>query len=132
MRARSTCGAPISPTVRCGNARRNCGKLKQANAPRFLTSANYATEGFTQRHEEQILGVMSGFDRMRFRGTLRLLTSVGGMRAFLSAVGVRLKDFMAYAGGDHPAVTEDDGTACGASRASRAISGRHDPEGRAH
>ena len=54
---------------------------------------------FIQRHQGQILGVLSGFDRMRFRGTLRLLTSVGGMMAFLSEVGVQLKDFMAYAEG---------------------------------
>lgn len=53
---------------------------------------------FIQRHRGQIPGVLSGFDRMRFRGTLRLLTSVGGMMAFLSEIGVRLKDFMAYAG----------------------------------
>ena len=52
---------------------------------------------FIQRHQDQILGVLSGFDRMRFRGTLSLLTSVGGMMAFLTHVGVRLKDFMTYA-----------------------------------
>lgn len=52
---------------------------------------------FIQRHGGKMPGVLSGFDRMRFRGTLRLLTSVGGMMAFLSVVGVRLKDFMAYA-----------------------------------
>ncbi len=54
---------------------------------------------FIQRNQDQILGVLSGFDRMRFRGTLRLLTSVGGMMAFLSLVGVLIKDFMVYAEG---------------------------------
>jgi hypothetical protein len=54
---------------------------------------------FIQQHQGDILGVLSGFDRMRFRGTLRLLTSVGGMMAFLSQVGIRLKDFMGYAEG---------------------------------
>jgi len=49
VRAMSTRCPPISPTVRCGNQRRNCGKLKQANALRPLTSANYATEGYTYR-----------------------------------------------------------------------------------
>ena len=39
--------APISPPVRCGNARRNCGKVKQANAVRSSSCTNYATEGLT-------------------------------------------------------------------------------------
>ena len=52
---------------------------------------------FIQRHQDQMLGVLSGFDRMRFRGTLRLLTSVGGMMGYLSLVGVLIKDFMGYA-----------------------------------
>jgi len=43
---------------------------------------------FIQRHQDQMLGVLSGFDRMRFRGTLRLLTSVGGMMGYLSLVAV--------------------------------------------
>ena len=34
---------------------------------------------FLQRHQEQVLGVLSGFDRMRFRGSLRLLQSAGGV-----------------------------------------------------
>jgi hypothetical protein len=52
---------------------------------------------FLQRHGEQILGVLSGFDRMRFRGTLLRLTSVGGMVHFLTRVGVLLKHFGVYA-----------------------------------
>lgn len=58
-----------------------------------------AVRQFIQRHGAEILGGLSGFDRMRFRGTLRLLTTVGGTMAFLSEVGVRLKDFMGYAEG---------------------------------
>lgn len=52
---------------------------------------------FIQRHRDQILGVLSGFDRLRLRGTLRLLTSVGGMMSYLSLAGVLIKDFMGYA-----------------------------------
>ncbi|MCK4343588.1 MAG: hypothetical protein KAY37_17890, partial [Phycisphaerae bacterium] len=48
---------------------------------------------------DQILGVLSGFDRLRLRGTLRLLTSVGGMMSFLSLVDVLIKNFMVYAEG---------------------------------
>jgi hypothetical protein len=54
-------------------------------------------KGFIQRHGEKILGVLSGFDRMRFRGTLRLLTTVGGTMAWLSRAGVLIKDFMKFA-----------------------------------
>lgn len=54
---------------------------------------------FLQRHGERILGVLSGFDRMRFRGTLLRLSGVGGMMHFLGRVGVLLKDFGAYAEG---------------------------------
>ena len=52
---------------------------------------------FIQRHRDQILGVLSGFDRLRLRGTLRLLTSVGGMMSYLSLAGMLIKDFMGYA-----------------------------------
>jgi hypothetical protein len=52
---------------------------------------------FLQRRGAAILGVLNGFDRMRFRGTLLRLSSVGGMMHFLSRVGVLLKDFGAYA-----------------------------------
>ena len=56
-------------------------------------------KGFIQRHGEKILGVLSGFDGMRFRGTLRLLASVGGTMARLSRADVLLKDFMEFAEG---------------------------------
>jgi hypothetical protein len=54
---------------------------------------------FIQRHGEKILGVLSCFDRLRFRGTLRLLSSVGGMATWLNATGVLLKDFLPFAEG---------------------------------
>ena len=56
-------------------------------------------KGFIQRHGEKILGVLSGFDRMRFRGTLRLLTTVGGTMSWVSRAGVLLKDFVKFAEG---------------------------------
>jgi hypothetical protein len=51
---------------------------------------------FLQRHENSVTGMLNGFDRVRFRGTLRLLASVGGMGAFLAYVGVLLKEFGEY------------------------------------
>jgi len=44
-----------------------------------------------------VVGTLSGFDRVRLRGTVSLLMSVGGMLAFLSQVSVWLKDFGSYA-----------------------------------
>jgi hypothetical protein len=54
---------------------------------------------FIQYHAHQIKGVLSGFDRLRFRGTLRWLAYTQGMQSFLSRIGVLLKDFKTYVQG---------------------------------
>ena len=54
-------------------------------------------KGFIQRHAQKIVGVLSGFDRMRFRGTLRPLTTAGGLMGWLLRAGVLLKDFAKFA-----------------------------------
>lgn len=54
---------------------------------------------FLRRHADQISGVLCGFDRLRFRGTLRWLAYADGMRSFLSCAGVLLKDFKTYVQG---------------------------------
>jgi hypothetical protein len=51
---------------------------------------------FIARHRSAIRGTLSGFDRLRFRGTLRLLASVSGMAYFLHQIKVQLKDFGTY------------------------------------
>lgn len=51
---------------------------------------------FLNRFASSIYGVLSGFDRIRFRGTQRLLASTRGLQAFLSHAGVLLKDFKPY------------------------------------
>ena len=53
---------------------------------------------FLQRFGIKILGVLHGFDRIRFRGTRRFLANVVGMRHFLWHRQVLLKDFQAFAG----------------------------------
>jgi hypothetical protein len=50
-------------------------------------------EGFIQRHKDVVIGVLNGFDRIRFRGTRRLLSCVRGMGHYLSQVNVMMKDF---------------------------------------
>lgn len=52
---------------------------------------------FLQRHEQDVIGILSGFDRVRVRGTLRFLANTHGMRAYLWRAKVLLKDFMEYA-----------------------------------
>jgi hypothetical protein len=52
---------------------------------------------FLQRFAGSIHGVLSGFDRIRFRGTQRLLASLRGMTRFLAFHGVLFKHFKAYA-----------------------------------
>lgn len=54
-------------------------------------------ESFIQRHADAVLGLLNGFDRLRLRGTKRLLANAGGMRSFLFQEGVLLKHFKAYA-----------------------------------
>jgi hypothetical protein len=54
---------------------------------------------FLRQHADRISGVLSGFDRLRFRGTLRWLAYTAGMRSFLSCLGVYLKDFKNYVQG---------------------------------
>lgn len=52
---------------------------------------------FLEKFGDRITGCISGFDRVRFQGTLRLLFQPSSMEAYLSTVGVLIKDFMRYA-----------------------------------
>jgi hypothetical protein len=60
------------------------------------SSRNNAMKRFIQKHADQISGVLSGFDRLRFRGTIRLMAYTKGMQAFLNHSKVLLKDFKNY------------------------------------
>ena len=51
---------------------------------------------FLERHADDVLGILNGFDRVRLRGTLRWLAHTRGMQSFLNAVGVPLTDFGSY------------------------------------
>jgi hypothetical protein len=52
---------------------------------------------FITNHQADVMGVLNGFDRIRFRGTQRWLATVGGMMSFLWKVQVKLKEFKDYA-----------------------------------
>lgn len=55
-------------------------------------------ERFLTRHSSRIVGVVSGFDRLLFRGTLRSISFLEGMDRFLSSQRILYKDFTAFAG----------------------------------
>ena len=53
-------------------------------------------ERFLTRHASRITGILSGFDRMLLRGTLRSISDVDGLDKFLSSQRVVYKDFASY------------------------------------
>lgn len=52
---------------------------------------------FLSKHENDVIGKLSGFDRLVFRGTLRPLAYPAGMKSYLNSAGVLLKDFAEHA-----------------------------------
>ena len=55
-------------------------------------------ERFVTRHGDRIVGILAGFDRMLFRGTLRSISYVEGLDKFLSSQHVLYKDFARFVG----------------------------------
>ena len=53
-------------------------------------------DSFIQKHAHSITGILSGFDRLVFRGSLRRLSYSDGMKSYLDASGVLLKNFAAH------------------------------------
>lgn len=53
-------------------------------------------ERFVTRHGDRITAILSGFDRLRFRGSLRSISYLKGLDIFLSTQRVLLKDFGRY------------------------------------
>lgn len=56
-------------------------------------------ERFLDRHKDEIVGTLSGYDRVLFRGSLRSISYSKGMEIFLSSQKVLFKDFDRYAPG---------------------------------
>jgi hypothetical protein len=50
-------------------------------------------ERFLERHQGRVIGVLTGFDRILFRGTLRSISYLEGLQGFLSYHGILYKDF---------------------------------------
>ena len=54
---------------------------------------------FIAKYQDQISGVLTGFDRLVFRGHLRALSYPGGMNQYLASNGILFKDFGACRSG---------------------------------
>jgi hypothetical protein len=52
---------------------------------------------FIEKHKKHIIGVLSGWDRIVFRGTLRLVANLAGMYSYLAYRGILMEDFKEYA-----------------------------------
>lgn len=52
---------------------------------------------FIQRHQDLVIGQLNGWDRLRFRGSKRLLCTVGGMLSYLWQIKVLNTQFKDYA-----------------------------------
>jgi len=51
---------------------------------------------FIQKYREKVIGILSGFDRLVLKGTLRAISYVAGMKSFLYDMHVLLKHFSTY------------------------------------
>src|SRR5438128_6427750 len=63
------------------------------------SSRSNPMERFVTRYQHRIAGILTGFDRMLFRGTLRSISYPQGAEIWLSSRHVLLKDFAPYAEG---------------------------------
>ncbi|MBI3849419.1 MAG: hypothetical protein HY298_03870, partial [Verrucomicrobia bacterium] len=66
---------------------------------KVTTTTSDAPSPFVTQHAADVIGVLSGFDRLRLMGTLRPLYQPSLMMRYLSRAGVLLKDFAAFAAG---------------------------------
>ena len=63
------------------------------------TTASDVPSPFVTQHASDVIGVLSGFDRLRLMATLRPLYQPSLMLRYLSRAGVLLKDFAGFASG---------------------------------
>lgn len=54
-------------------------------------------KNFMRMYAKNIRGAISGWDRLRFRGTIRWLANTAGINSYLSTRGILLKDFGKWA-----------------------------------
>jgi hypothetical protein len=54
-------------------------------------------QSFYSKFGQYVTAVLSGFDRIRFRGTLRMLFDPAMMERYLGYCGILIKDFKSFA-----------------------------------
>jgi hypothetical protein len=62
-----------------------------------IEASHGVPENFLNKFGQKITGIISGFDRVRFRGTLRLLFQPSAMERYLASCGVLIKEFKDFA-----------------------------------
>ena len=73
-----------------------CCKFRIGKDPKTCHREENAVKSFIQKYENDVMGSLSGFDRLVFRGTLRRRLYPQGMDYCLAFLGVLLKDFAQY------------------------------------
>jgi len=61
------------------------------------TDKGIEMKSFVERYGSEVMAVLSGWDRLAFRGTLRWLSSVAGLSSYLGCRNILLKDFKNWA-----------------------------------
>ena len=69
--------------------------MQNQNSIRCSASAA-CSNAFVERHAPDVTGMLSGWDRMVVRGTLRKLYYPRGMLGYLALCRILLKDFKAF------------------------------------
>jgi hypothetical protein len=62
-----------------------------------IEASHGVPESFLNKFGHKITGIISGFDRVRFRGSLRLLFQPSAMERYLASCGVLIKEFKDFA-----------------------------------
>jgi hypothetical protein len=63
----------------------------------LFTATHGVPESFLSKFGQKVTGILWGFDRVRFRGTLRLLFQPAAMERYLNSCGVLIKEFKNFA-----------------------------------
>ncbi len=66
---------------------------------KVTTNTSNVPSSFITQHQADVIGVLSGFDRLRLMATLRPLYQPSLMMRYLLRAGVLLKDFASFASG---------------------------------
>jgi hypothetical protein len=73
------------------------GLVKAAMEKQTLSRPHGVPESFYSKFGQHVTAVLSGFDRIRFRGILRMLFNPAKMDLYLGCCGVLLKEFGSFA-----------------------------------